>query len=91
MKLTLVGPDDSGFWFLEDAAGNAWQLVERWSDHAGAAALFGWVAPEGASDDERAESAREFLMERIGDSIQAPLHIAEYFEQFQTPPDIQNI
>jgi hypothetical protein len=90
MILTLVGPDDSGFWYLEDAAGNDWRVVERWSDHPGAAALFGWIAPNGASDDEQVVSARDFLMERIGDSIQAPLHIAEHFEQFQTPPDAQH-
>ena len=67
MKLTLTGPTIEGFWFLEDQDGKSWQVVERWADHPGAAALFGWVAPEDAADDEQAEAAREFLMERIGE------------------------
>lgn len=42
MKLTLAGPDDLGHWFLEDAQGNSWPLVERHEDQPAAAALFGW-------------------------------------------------
>lgn len=67
MKLILVGPTDEGFWHLENQHGMTWQIVERWGDHPGAAALFGWVAADGASDDERAEAAREFLMDKIGE------------------------
>ena len=83
MKLTLVGPDDSGFWFLENQHGMTWQIVERWGDHPGAAVLFGWVAAEGATDDEQVGSAREFLMENIGAEIEAPLHIAQYFDELE--------
>lgn len=83
MKLTLVGPDDSGFWFLENQNGLSWQIVERWADHPAAAALFGWSAPDGATDDKQVESAREFLMENIGTEIEAPLHIAQHFEQLE--------
>lgn len=83
MKLMLVGPDDSGFWFLENQHGMTWQVVERWSDHPGAAALFGWVAAEGATGDEQAEAAREFLMDHIGDEIEAPLHIAQHFDKLE--------
>jgi hypothetical protein len=83
MKLMLVGPDGSGFWFLENDHGLSWQLVERWADHPGAAALFGWVAADGSSDDEQAEAAREFLMEKIGDEIEAPLHIAQHFKELE--------
>lgn len=83
MKLMLVGPDDSGFWFLENENGLSWQIVERWGDHPGAAALYGWVAPDGATDDEQAEAAREFLLEKTGDKIEAPLHIAQHFEELE--------
>lgn len=83
MKLTLVGPTVEGFWFLENDDGLSWQLVERWSDHPGAAALLGWVAADGATDDEQAEAAREFLMESIGAEIEAPRHIAAHFEEIE--------
>ena len=83
MKLMLVGPTDEGFWFLENENGLSWQLVERWADHSVAAALFGWLALDGATDDEQAESAREFLMDNIGAEIEAPLHIAQHFEQLE--------
>lgn len=83
MKLTIVGPTVEGFWFLENDDGLSWQIVERWSDHPGAAALFGWIAPDGATDDEQAEAAREFLMEHIGDQIEAPLHVAQHFEELE--------
>jgi hypothetical protein len=83
MKLMLVGPTDEGFWHLENENGLSWQIVERWSDHAAAAALLGWVAAIGATDDEQAEAAREFLMENIGAEIEAPLHIAQHFEEIE--------
>jgi hypothetical protein len=83
MKLILVGPSDEGSWFLENQNGLSWELVERWSDHPGAAALFGWAAADGATDDEQAEAAREFLMENIGEQIEAPLHIAQHFEELE--------
>lgn len=81
MRLTLVGPDDSGFWHLENDNGMTWQVVERWADHPGAAALLGWTSLDAMTDDEQAEAAREFLMEHIGDQIEAPRHIAQHFEQ----------
>lgn len=83
MKLILVGPTDEGFWHLENEHGMTWQVVERWADHPAAAAIFGWVAPDGSSEDEQAEAAREFLMENIGAEIEAPLHIAQHFEQLE--------
>lgn len=83
MKLALVGPDDSGFWFLENEHGMTWKIVERWEDHSAAASLFGWLAPDGESEGEQMESAREFLMERIGDQIEAPRHIAQHFEELE--------
>ncbi|QDU29542.1 hypothetical protein ETAA8_46560 [Anatilimnocola aggregata] len=83
MKLTLVGPTDEGFWFLENDKGMSWQIVERWADHPGAAALFGWMAPGAATNDEHAEAAWEFLMENIGAEIEAPLHIAAHFDALE--------
>jgi hypothetical protein len=83
MKLMLVGPDDSGFWFLENENGLSWKIVERWADHSAAAALFGWDAPDDATDEEQNESAREFLMEHIGAEIEAPRHIAIHFEELE--------
>jgi len=83
MKLTLVGPTLEGFWFLENADGLSWQLVERWLDLPGAASLFGWASLAGTSDDEQGEAAKEFLMEHIGHEINAPLHIAQHFEEME--------
>jgi hypothetical protein len=83
MKLILVGPTDEGFWFLENEHGFSWQIVEQWTDHPGAAALFGWSAPDGVTDDEQAEAAREFLMDNIGAMIEAPRHIADHFEEME--------
>lgn len=80
MKLTLMGPDDQGFWFLADATGRDLKVVEKWTDHADAARLFGWSASsESISDYEQIEEAREFLMEHISDEITVPSHIAEHF------------
>lgn len=83
MKLILVGPTDEGFWHLENENGLSWQIVERWEDHPGAAAIFGWSAPDGATGDEQAELAREFLMDSIGAEIEAPRHIAQHFEELE--------
>lgn len=83
VRLNLTGPTVEGFWFLENDNGLSWQVVERWTDHPGAAALFGWIAPNGATQDEQAEAAREFLMENIGAEIEAPLHIAQHFGELE--------
>ena len=82
MKVTLAGPDDLGNWFLHDDDGNAYPLVERWADHPAAGALFGWTAPEEVADqDEIIESARLWLMDKIGDEVEAPKDVAEYFRE----------
>lgn len=83
MKLILAGPTDEGFWHLENEDGMSWKIVERWTDHPGAAALFGWSAPDGMTAEEQAESAREFLMENIGAEIEALLHIAQHFDEME--------
>ena len=80
MKVTLMGPDDLGFWYLADYSGRDFRIVERWEDHAYAAKLLGWSpSSESLTTDELNEEAREFLMEHISDDITAPLHIAEHF------------
>ena len=84
MQVTLVGPDDLGYWFLHDDDGNAYPLVERHEDHPKAAALFGWKAPEGVTDDEALiDSAIDFLMENIGEEIEAPKEAVEYFRELE--------
>jgi hypothetical protein len=80
MKLTLMGPDDEGCWFLSESTGREFKIVEKREDHAYAAKLFGWSpSSESLATDELNEEAREFLMEHIGEEITAPAHIAEHF------------
>ncbi len=40
MKVTLMGPDDLGRWYLADHHGNSFPFVERHEDHPQAAELF---------------------------------------------------
>jgi hypothetical protein len=84
MKVTLVGPDDLGYWFLHDDDGNSFPLVERHEDHPAAAALFGWTAPEGVTDEEEIiESALDWLNDHIGDEIKAPPVVVAYFRKLE--------
>jgi hypothetical protein len=79
MKVSLAGPDELGYWFLHDENGNAYPFVERHQDHAAAATLFGWKAPEGVTDDEELiNSAIAFLMDCISDEIEVP---ADFFPE----------
>ena len=72
MKVTLAGPDDLGYWFLHDENGNAFPLVEDHVDHSAAAALFGWTAPEGVTDQEEIiQDALDWLNDHISDEIEA--------------------
>ena len=88
MKVELAGPDDLGFWFLVDSNGNSFPLVERHEDHPAAAALFGWKAPEGVTDDEALiDSAIDFLMDHIGDEIKAPKEAVEFFRELEEDED----
>jgi hypothetical protein len=80
MTLTLMGPDDQGFWFLADATGRDFRIVDRWEDHPAAAKLFGWVTPDESAGDEAIQAAREYLVEHVGDEITAPPHIALHFK-----------
>ena len=82
MNVELTGPDDLGFWFLTDANGNAFPLVERHEDHPAAAALFGWQATEGVEDREAIiQDALLFLMDHIGDEIEAPKEAVAYLNE----------
>ncbi len=84
MKVELTGPDDLGFWFLTDANGNAFPLVERHEDHPAAAALYGWQAPEGVEDREAIiQDALAWLMVHIGDEIEAPKEAVEYYRELE--------
>lgn len=78
MKVNLAGPDDLGRWYLHDENGNAFPLVVKDEDHPMAAALLGWIDKEEVID-ERIESARLWLMDCIGDEIDAPAHVEEFF------------
>lgn len=84
MKVELTGPDDLGFWFLTDANGSAFPLVERHEDHPAAAALFGWQAPKGVEHPEAIiQDALVFLMDHIGDEIEAPKEAVEYYRELE--------
>src|SRR5437660_11551119 len=82
MKVTLVGPDELGYWFLHDENGNSYPFVKRHADHPAAAALFGWTAPEGVTDEEELiDSAIDFLMDKSGEDFEAPKDIADFFRE----------
>lgn len=84
MNVELAGPGDLGHWFLVDRDGNAYPLVERHEDHPKAAALFGWTAPDGVTDEEEIiDNAIDFLMENIGEEIEAPKEAVEYFREME--------
>ena len=81
MNVELTGPDDLGFWFLVDKDGNAFPFVERHEDHPRAAKLFGWEATDGANRKALIQDAIDFLMEHIGDQIEAPPEAVDYFNE----------
>lgn len=85
MKVTLMGPDDSGHWFLCDDRGNSWQIVQSYNDYAPAAQLLGWE-PVGAGD-ELAQTALDFLLDHIGEDFNVPQHVADHFSELQQDAD----
>ncbi|HEX7378725.1 MAG TPA: hypothetical protein VF278_16510 [Pirellulales bacterium] len=89
MKVTLAGPDDLGHWFLDDEHGNSFPLVERHEDHPAAATRFGWQPPDGATDDETILNALDWLMENIGEEIDAPRDVKAYFEALDADADAE--
>lgn len=84
MKVELTGPDDLGFWYLTNADGNFFPLVETHEGHPAAAALFGWLAREGIEDREAIiQDALVFLMDHIGDEIEASKEVVDYFSELE--------
>jgi hypothetical protein len=84
MNVELTGPDDLGFWFLVDENGSSFPLVESHEGHPAAAALFGWQATEGVEDREAIiQDALVFLMDHIGDEIEAPKEAVDYFSELE--------
>ena len=84
MKVTLMGPDDMGFWFLTNDNGDSFPLVESHEDHPAAAALLGWNALQGVTGEEvLIDSAIDFLMENTGEEFKAPKHVVEFFKKME--------
>ena len=84
MKVELTGPDDLGFWYLTNADGNAFPLVESHEGHPAAAALFGWQTTEGVEDREAIiQDSLAWLMVHIGDEIEAPKEAVDYFRELE--------
>ncbi len=88
MIVTLAGPNDLGLWFLDDEDGNSFPLVERHEDHPKAAALFGWKAPEGITDEETIiNDAIDWLTDNAGEDFKAPKHVVKYFRELNGDDD----
>ena len=85
MRLTLMGLDDSGHWYLCDEHGKDWRIVEGFNDYVPAAQLLGWM-PVG-SEHELAQNALAFLMDHIGEEFTVPKHVADYFREMQQDAD----
>jgi len=82
MQVTLMGPNDLGFWSVTDEEGNSFTLVERHEDHPAGASLLGWNAPEGVTDNEEIiQDALDWLMDHTGEDFDAPPQVAEFFRQ----------
>jgi hypothetical protein len=81
MKVYLAGCDDLGYWFLEDENGNSFDFVTTEAEQLTAAALFGWKAPEGVSQERAVEEARLWLEDCIRDKIDAPKDAEAYFQE----------
>ena len=82
MRITLMGPDDIGFWFVTDENGRSFPLVERHEDHSKGATLLGWNAPEGVTDQEEIiDSALDWLMEHSGDDFLASAQVTDFFRE----------
>lgn len=82
MRITLMGPDNLGFWFVTDENGRSFPLVERHEDHPKGATLLGWNAPEGVTDQEEIiGNALDWLIDHSGDDFEAPAHVAAFFRQ----------
>jgi hypothetical protein len=84
MRVTLCGPDDLGLWVLHSPDGLAYPLVEQHEDHIAAAKVFGWAPLEGVSDQEELiQSALDWLMDCIGDEIEATAEVLQFFRELE--------
>ena len=84
MKVTLMGPNDLGYFFLTDDNGNSYPLIDRHEDHPAAAALIGWKVPKGVMNEEALiDSAIDWLMENTGEDYKAPKHVVEFFRKLE--------
>lgn len=82
MRVTLMGPDDLGRWYLADHDGNSFPFVERHEDHPRVAAMLGWQASDGISEKHALiTDALDWLMDHTGDDFEAPPHVATFFRQ----------
>lgn len=89
MRITLMGPDDLGFWFVTNEKGRSFPLVERHEDHPQGAALLGWNAPEGVTDQEKIiDSALDWLRVHTGEDFEAPLQVAAFFRQMNEDSEV---
>lgn len=86
MLVTLMGPDDSGDWFLTDDDGNAYPLVTNHQEHLDALDL-GWQLPEGVEEEDAIMAALEWLNEYTGEEFEAPDHVVEFFEKLYSEGD----
>ena len=87
MRVSLTGPDDLGYWFLDDENGNSFPLVEAHEDHSQAAALLGWKAPEGVTDEKAINDALDWLNENAGEEFNAPKQVVDFFKKLKEDED----
>lgn len=80
MIVTLMGPDNLGYWFLTDEEGISYPFVASHEDHLNAV-LLGWDRPAGINDQEAILNALEWLMEHTGEDFVAPQIVVEYFKE----------
>ena len=82
MKVSLSGPDDLGYWFLDDDDGRSFPFIERHEDHPVAAVSLGWKRPEDITDQEELiNAAIDWLKDHAGEDFKAPKHVVEYFRK----------
>lgn len=82
MQVTLMGPNDLGFWSVTDEEGNSFPLVERHEDHPAGASILGWQKSDGITDNEEIiQDALDWLLEHTGEDFTAPPQLAEFFHQ----------
>lgn len=78
MIVTLMGPDDLGYWFLTDDEGNSYPFVASHEDHLNATML-GWESPTGIDDEDAIMNALDWLMDHTGEDFDAPRIVDESF------------